>query len=375
MKNLVKVNLLNTISIVIESMLILFLTSTAIAAPTITGLSKSENIISITGSGFGSGGPIVGLFDKFDNGVNGAVIPLSSPIVGVWTDYNDPVKPYYNTALAHSGSSAMQYNGGTGLRYKIPALTTEVFVSFWMRLDSDQIFPATSVPNTIPAPSSWKVTWLLHGTVSGFDDICIPTLYSPPSWGLGGNGNNTLPLITTWNFRVGDLSTSSGWFKYDGWSRVSTWLKAGVNPIVDNGSIWFSAENGTDREVYTKSSLPMFAGAGTHGWDHWYVGPWSNGPYIANPLFDDVYLSYGANAVARVELCDSRTFLNSKHCEIQPSAVWNDGQITFNLNPGSFKVGQVAYIYVVDSTGAVSSNGYNYKIGAPLPVASFNKGP
>lgn len=336
----------------------LMLPNFAMAAPIIssaTGIISAGQNVTISGSGFGVSGPTVGLFDKFNNGISGTDVSLSSPSVGAWSAYNDPTHPYYNTVIPHGGNSAMQYNGGTGLRYTIPALSTEVFVSYWLRLDSDQIFPATSIANTIPSVSAWKVTWLLNGTASGFDDICIPTLYSPPAWGLGGNSNNTLPLVGTWNFRVGDLSTSSGWFKYDRWVRVSTWLKAGANPLVDNGIIWFSAENGTGREVYAKSNLPMFAGAGNHGWDHWYVGPWSNGPYASNPLFDDVYLSYGTGAVARIELCDADTFLNSNHCEIQTPTIWSDISAGIDINQGSFADGSSAYVFVIDENGTPST--------------------
>jgi hypothetical protein len=77
---------------------------------------------------------------------------------------------------------------------------------------------------------------------------------------------------------------------------------------------------------------------------------------------DDIYVQTGS--LARVELCDASTWSLRKHCEIQvPQSTWNSSQIKFSVNAGSFTSGKRTYLYVVDATGAVNSNGYPVTLG------------
>ena len=95
----------------------------------------------------------------------------------------------------------------------------------------------------------------------------------------------------------------------------------------------------------------------------WFI--WQN--YAGNGMtdfhgyLDDIYVQIGTTA--RVELCDTSTWADRTHCEIQVPTAWGDTSITATQNQGSFATGDTAYLYVIDSAGTVS-NGYPVTIGA-----------
>lgn len=77
--------------------------------------------------------------------------------------------------------------------------------------------------------------------------------------------------------------------------------------------------------------------------------------------YDDIYLD---NTWARVMIADASTWAASTHKEPQIPSAWSVSNITVTVNSGTFTTGQQAYLYVVDSTGAVNSNGYPITIGS-----------
>lgn len=61
---------------------------------------------------------------------------------------------------------------------------------------------------------------------------------------------------------------------------------------------------------------------------------------------------------ARVELGDSALFSSCTHREIQIPTAWSANSIIINVNQGSFKNCDTAYLFVIDKDGIVNSNGY-----------------
>jgi hypothetical protein len=84
---------------------------------------------------------------------------------------------------------------------------------------------------------------------------------------------------------------------------------------------------------------------------------------------DTIYIDslYIDNSWARVEICDAPSWDSRKHCEVQPITDWAEGKVSAKFNSGSFSVGQVVYAYLTDANGAVNSSGIKFAIGAPLP--------
>jgi hypothetical protein len=86
----------------------------------------------------------------------------------------------------------------------------------------------------------------------------------------------------------------------------------------------------------------------------------STGGTNSDFYLDDAYID---NTWARVEIGDAATYATSAHREIQPATAWDNGSLTVTLNRGSFGVSDNAYLYVVDSAGAVNADGYAITFG------------
>ena len=86
------------------------------------------------------------------------------------------------------------------------------------------------------------------------------------------------------------------------------------------------------------------------------------GSYLANSyagyaeiFYDDIYFD---TAWQRILVCDAPAWDDtvSRHCEIQiPHTAWNNTQIQFKANQGSFSSGSQLYLYVIDGAGEVSN--------------------
>jgi len=83
-------------------------------------------------------------------------------------------------------------------------------------------------------------------------------------------------------------------------------------------------------------------------------------------FYDDVYFD---NTWARIEIGDSPNYNSCTHRETQLPTVWDDGELSFTLNAGSFSNGEQSYIFVVDELGNVSETGY------PLVIVQTLSGP
>jgi hypothetical protein len=89
-------------------------------------------------------------------------------------------------------------------------------------------------------------------------------------------------------------------------------------------------------------------------------------PATGSYSYDDIYVDF---TQARVEISDASTWSNARKKEVQLPISWNDGAITIRTNTGTFSAGQTVYVYVVDSSGAVNSQGIAIKIGGTATVA------
>jgi hypothetical protein len=76
--------------------------------------------------------------------------------------------------------------------------------------------------------------------------------------------------------------------------------------------------------------------------------------------WDELYIDI---TKARVELGDASTWSSCTHREVQIPTAWSSDSITINVNQGSFQNAQQAYLYVVDSNGAVNQQGLPVTLG------------
>jgi len=139
-----------------------------------------------------------------------------------------------------------------------------------------------------------------------------------------------------WEYRDSDINTANG--------VVRCWWNGKL--IFDKHDIITRTTTDTS---YKRPSLVGFYnshGQSPDGNDHFYM--------------DDAYAD---TTWSRVEIGNASTYATCTHREIQPPTSWADGSIAITFNQGSFSAEDTAYVYVVDSTGAVNSSGYEITIG------------
>lgn len=324
---------------------------TSVAAPLVTSVSGSAAegaTITISGQNFG-GGPTVVLYDDFNNGTVGATIPLTSPTIGDWSS---AVRPFVYDSIARSGKTAARiYNNGDEsiVRKNFSDGVTEVMLSFWVRIPDGTSFPGdTSGPGTFSSNSSWKMAWLIDTSYDGSSsDLCIPTHIGNGSFYLAGNDFN---LVT--------LPKSSGWWSWKGWTRMTVWLRANPSaPASDGQYMWqaVSAEHGISSLGGSRAVFDA-DGPSTKEFKFINVPGWVRGG--GRPVYDDVYLTAGPNAQARIEIGDAPTYAASKHLALVPPSSWSSTSITAKLPSGALPPnGAPAYVYIVDKDGVANATG------------------
>lgn len=82
--------------------------------------------------------------------------------------------------------------------------------------------------------------------------------------------------------------------------------------------------------------------------------------------FSQVYVD---TTPARALLGNAATFAASTHRELLVPSAWSATAITATVDQGTFAADETAYLYVVDSTGAVNGTGFAVTIGAASATA------
>ena len=140
------------------------------------------------------------------------------------------------------------------------------------------------------------------------------------------------------------------------WHRVEVWAdgsKSNFSVAVDGVAAW-------QKSNWLNSSLLMNG----HTLDYPNMLDASSRdaacPAVGSYGFDDIFVDF---TQARVEIGDAPTWSASRKKEVQIPSSWTDSAVTVRVNSGEFTAGQSVYLYVVDSSGAVNSQGLPIKIG------------
>lgn len=373
-------------SVLQMSILFIFISSAAVAAPAITDVTQSADTLAITGSGFGTKLTAAPLkFVNFESDTAGQA-PTG------W-DAPNAKKSLVSGSAAHSGSKSLDSSvlNATGEYFNriswdigttIP-LNGYLYLSAWLYLDKTGA-TATGFNWKGPIITSSKSPyyWDAQGTSTRNTAIGLAGFYGeyPASSGVyrwfndavvaqrsasGKSTNNTC------NSAMGGNNWASDAFVFGNWQRIEWIYKASSAANAADGSVTVIRTGKSGNALTAATCI-------THGdtSDLWrYVSlPQGVTNIIGGTLnlgmyFDDVYID---NSLARVEICDSSTWSSRTHCEIQLPTAWAGDKIIINTRLGSFSIGQDIFIYVVDSNGAVNSNGSPFTIvatGAVLPAA------
>lgn len=357
------------ICLLVEILIFVLLSSSisgnAFAEPEIHSVAGNfidGKVIQIKGKNFGTVGPHVVMYEEFGGAKTvDDVIPLDSPRVGKWTAYGSARRPTYSEYY-HSPPFSMKAIDKEGMRQLRLNFnpTTELFVSYWVKIPDGYVFPGEKEPEKLPYASSWKMAWLMNGEEGyrGRNDICLPTWMDGYHWGLTGNAG-AFPTVHVGGRRNGQ------WFEFDKWIRVSVWLKGGKDPLVDKGTIYFQAlvESGGMHE-YTVNKFPLLKKT-TRVFDdspHWDRINFPGWLRIASDktlaVYDDIYVATDDGAAARVEIGDAPEYSDCRNLALLIPRKWSNDSISAEVRMGSFTHGRRLFLYVFDSYGNHNAKGF-----------------
>jgi hypothetical protein len=335
--------------------------SLAVAQPFVSAVDTSQlgaGTLTITGNSFGPG-PSIDLFDNFESATAqaGDVIPATSPIIGSWTNVNKAV-PY--TAQPHSGKFSAKMVNNPQFKRTFNTGVQEAFVSVWVRVPNGTNFPGASSPGVFPTVSSWKFAWLIDLDYQGnSSDLCTVSHVGHGNFHLGGNDYDIIQWL------------GNSWWSWNSWVRIAVWVRANPTNPTDTGDILYhtvSQEKGVAENWF---KAPVFDADGPALKEYKYltVPGWIKDNA---PLYDDVYVASGPNAIAHVELTDSANYDQSRMVAIQPATSWSSGKITVQVNQGGFPDLNNVYLFVWDKDGNRNATGYPLSAGMSPPMFPSN---
>jgi hypothetical protein len=141
------------------------------------------------------------------------------------------------------------------------------------------------------------------------------------------------------------------WVKIEIEVRASNTNNGSVKAWADGEPVQLNVNDTTDGTNYgaqgANRSIGVGGYSGTYATDHWR--------YFADIYFD--------NTAKRVIIGDESTYSACTVKEVQIPSSWSDTQITFTVNRATFGESATAYLYVVDETGALDSDGIEFTFG------------
>lgn len=322
--------------------LVWLFSSSTTAAPLIQNLSGTvthNNTITLTGTGFGSNAlDLEWTGDAIEAGALGNNFSKSG-----WNNNWGWENAKYATDQRHSNSKSLKCvplpatSWNCAFSYKLPNPVTAgqtLYMTWWVRKDS--------ASNT----GQWKML-RLSGNETIMDGSQQMTLFNWP-----GSQYQLVVDPSTSNDQSFWLPSNVFPNGDNSWYRMELMLKASGTGQT-NGSATVSRYDGSAFNTYSTSLKTHTSSGSTYSYVIFqnYEG---NGMSSSALWFDDILIQKGSPA--RIEICNRSTWSSRNHCEVQVPTAWSTGSISFSTKLGAFGIGQTAYLYVIDSGGAVSSS-------------------
>lgn len=303
---------------------------------------KPEELIVITGAGFGAG-PNVVLFKDYASRDVGGTAELSDG-TGVgdfdFAHYATSLLPTYQSIGGKTGITMRE--GGTDPNVdnrltgfvKILDPFTDYLIAFDMGVPPGRNFSGASEPETMPSVSALKTAWLSDGALDHVEkaDICTPS-WTSASFALGGNNSSA------------HLSMGSA-FDFNAWNGFLCCQIAGADPFIDNGYSETLLTTSAGTTVKTRTNMPTFplGNAQAAQYTHLSWPAWSgNGSQtLTQHLYSYIYFAVGPNARARVELLNDADYASATKRVALPPYSWTDTKITV-VPPASLKSDMTHY--------------------------------
>jgi len=338
------------------SLCLIMSVATAISDPVVTGVNgtvSNGQSITVNGSGFGSTGPTVVMFDDFEKGTTGSNIMLgsNSSQIGTWTGTGDSI-PKYDATYKVSGSKAMMVNcqvsyAASFETNNLPSFN-RAFLTYWVYMPTTSTFPTNT-----SGGDNWKIAWLYGSDVLTGDIMTFMRL---------GTGNFSMDC----NGCIADQTYVNPAFDMakGAWYRISTYIDASTYSSSDTRQLWVMSPGLSKpftQHIYSRQQLfrsgQMMNNLSMNGYCRQ-----TNAESKAR--FDDVYLAIGPNARARVEIGNASTYSACTNMTVVTPISWGSTSITGTVRQGGFTSGSRGYLYVTDSNGVVNSSGWPVTFGS-----------
>ena len=350
----------------------------------VDGTLLNGQSLTITGKNFGTSGPVLQVFEDFDDLGNPAGgEPDLNATVGEWSGYSSSYWDTQYNSISRSGSYSGELSGikniGTpthayhaGFFIDFPA-STEYFLSYAVQIPKGTYFPHIDSdavgPNAFPSGSNWKFAWIRDyendpDASPGDDDKCLPTYTSTKLIRTDGNDLNASNGSSS--IRIYD-DTAGGpgdtWWQWGSWNRFAFWGKAdATNPSTVSGNEWAQGiGEGVEQISRTNTTDPLFAsGHAPYQWTRLHINGWIRETEIADPielLYDDIYFAVGPNAAARVEIGNNPVYSKCTKLAIATPESWDDTTISIRVREGGFSANEIVYLFVINSNN-IPSVGY-----------------
>jgi len=381
-------------------------------AQTISGhtgtIAPGESIV-ISGSSFGSNGPNIVIFDDFSDESSGSPVDTIAT-VGDWYVVGGEIEAVTakdgNMVCFLVNDQTASYPAYGNMRVEFDH-TTEAFLSYDMILPGGENWPTGGGGPDALSSVNYKITWLYDGWYNGESTHGGTEGGSPSVTEVrGDNDNLVVPLsigsylpIASNDSPIGGWDTAdriylSSFFQVGGARNRMAYYLVGGDPDLagTNGYIWMQAMSDSLGQTTNDVTGRVFAPLDADDvdtfprWNHWELpglldnssgaDDWpENGGQM---LFDNIYLSTGDGAQARIELGDSSTYSACKNLDIFTVTSWAASSVTATARITDFGTGDTAYLFVVDADGNVS-DGYEVTISGEsesfsLSSAAVNDG-
>lgn len=328
------------------------------AISSVSGSISDGQTITISGNGFGTNGPANYMFEDFSGGTTGQDATTDNTNFDSISSFWPPI---FTDDSRSGGLAARMFRAKTIAPFDYAAsinsvtlgAVTEVFKSFSVKIPSGKYFPGSSGGNSgtntdYSTDSSWKMDWLL-GPTSSRNDLITASHVGNGVFYSGGNDLGNLEV----------LGTNPDWFKFGEWNRMSQWVKAGDSPSVDVGNLYTQIANNVDAITEFNSTPVVFQNAeqgapfefNTYNINGW-ARPATGGSDAAGAdielLYDDIYVAWGSNSAARVELGNAATYESCSDLAICEAGDvnWADGTITATVHEGGLDLTQNTWLFV-----------------------------
>lgn len=351
----------------------------AVSVTGVTGTLTHGSSVTISGSGFGTKATAAPFtWENFETG--GANLDVLDGVHS-WQWYNGngftpsvPARPHFSTIDAHSGSFCMRNmppasHGYFNSEYKTGLNSTTLYFSCWYKFvvtgdtgSSGQpikFIRMSSTPSdgdpyySVPGKSTFG--WTYKTSSAGVKNYFEQSngYAGGGSEGIPGNEESEVTLNPTHSPATNEPTEGQAWGRVEALVTLSTpGVSDGTIALYWNGHELFNSSTVCTRHANNPSIV----------WDSFILPsmPQDQGTAQWDTRVDDVYID---TTQARVEIGDASTWAACTHKEVQPATSWSASSAIVTLNRGSFGTSDTAYVYVVDSTGAVNSSGYQITFG------------